>query len=331
MNTKLSYDEVIDCLALHNGNVKTTAEKLNVKYITLISFIRKNHIPYISKKQRLPSKEKIQELYSELGSLSLVAKELNCTKEGVRAVMKRNMIHIKPLVKHSCDENFFDIKNECESQFYWAGFIAADGCLIHKKSKSLGSFQLQISLAEKDTNHLEKFKNDIGSTAKVAKYLVKNSKRNSEWNDTTKCHLGITSKKIFDDLSRFNITPAKTKTYDMPEWLIQHKMVNHFMRGYFDGDGSFYKLTKKNRITPQLYFSIRGNLSFLDKYRQILNNNCDNIESFGTIRVNSGIGLLEYGGNNICKRLVNYLYNNSNIYLNRKHEIIKELILPSRS
>ena len=59
--------------------------------------------------------------------------------------------------KYNCNDNYFD-KNTQES-FYWAGFIAADGCVMRRGKNSK---ILSISIHTKDIDHLYKFKKAIG-------------------------------------------------------------------------------------------------------------------------------------------------------------------------
>ena len=155
-------------------------------------------------------------------------------------------MRINKQVRHSVNHKFFSEDNE--NSFYWAGFLAADGN-VRKRRGSCREISLALSI--KDKNHIEKFINAIESTAHMGIYLVKNSKRNSKWNDTKKAEVKITSEQMFNDLARFNVVLRKSLIYTFPEWLIEHKLVNHYMRGYFDGDGSFYFSQSPNK---QEYF-----------------------------------------------------------------------------
>jgi hypothetical protein len=125
----LTKEEIENALIDTNGDLRATADILKVKYQTLYYNVIKFGIKYTSNKPIIDS-SKIQELYERLQSLSLVAKELGCTKEGVRLVMQRNGFIINDPVRYSFNERFFS--KDSEKSFYWAGFIAADGCLLKK-------------------------------------------------------------------------------------------------------------------------------------------------------------------------------------------------------
>lgn len=325
----LQKDIVLEALAQSNGNINIAANMLGAKYFTLYSFIRRHKLDFKSEKKINATKEQLDEAYKRLGSLSLVAKELGGTKEGIRNAMARHGLNIKPLTIHTHNDNFF--KDDNELSFYWAGFIAADGCIGQRTKSKNGiktlseSYALSIGLSIKDKEHVEKFKEHIQTTAPIGIYLVKNSEQNPKWNDTEKAEIKITSQKIFTDLMRFNITQRKSLTYTFPEWILDNKLLNHFMRGYFDGDGSFYIQEHKTK-SDQLYFCVRGTPEFLKVYRSVLERENLVTTRDTEIRINSGQGTLEYGGNGVIARISNYLYNNATVYLNRKYNLVEHLL-----
>jgi hypothetical protein len=100
-----------------------------------------------------------------------------------------------------------------------------------------------------------------------------------------------------------------------------HPLRHHFIRGYVDGDGSFYHSIGKGRKVKQVFFSVRGTTAFLTSLRSILEADLNLEERTKEIRLNNGIGVLEYGGNRLCKALAEYLYKDATIYLDRKREV----------
>ena len=205
------------------------------------------------------SKLELENEYNILGNLSKIATKYNVSRQTVaNRFTKLNIPYKSKEHRFSSNENFFSLNNE--KSFYWAGFIAADGCLYERKD---GFKQLAIKLASKDKIHLESFKKDIDTNAPISLYKNKNSNRNKKWNDTDQYQLRISSRKIFNNLNRFGITPRKTKTYNVPNEILLHELCNHFMRGYFDGDGCISQYTNWS-------LSIRGTLSFLTNYMNVL-------------------------------------------------------------
>jgi len=260
------------------------------------------------------TKEILEKSYFELRSMTAMAERFNTTRLTIARHMNHYGIAHKLEPKYKCNENIFS--TDSENSFYLAGFIAADGCIMSKG----GSKVLSIGLSNKDKIHLEKIKNALGAENPIHDYDVKTSKQNPKWNDTVKSEMKISSSQIYSDLQRFNITERKTHTLTFPDWMKDHPLRHHFIRGYIDGDGSFYHSVGKGKKVKQVFFSVRGTTQFLTSLRSILEADLNLEERTKEIRINNGIGVLEYGGNRVCKALAEYLYQDATFYLDRKKE-----------
>ncbi len=137
--------------------------------------------------------------------------------------------------KHSHNETFFEIPNLINS--YWAGFIAADGCIQHNN-------KVIIKLSKKDVNHLKKFKTDINFNGVLYECTRKTNyggspdkqKYNGKEYSTSTIYLSNAQKLVHDLSTRFNIHHRKSLTLSYPNNL---SPVNElaFIKGYIDGDG----------------------------------------------------------------------------------------------
>lgn len=264
--------------------------------------------------KKLFSKEMLEYEYKLCGSMQKIADKLDVSVDSIYKYMKLYNVEYEQnnhKYIYSCNENVFN--TDTELSFYLAGFIAADGSLQKRKYSKI----LKICLSKNDLNHLEKIKNLLNSTHPIKEYKVKPSKLITTKNNCIE--LQIVSKSIFDDLERFNIIPNKTSIYKMPEWLITHSLVNHFMRGYFDGDGAIsYCGLGQNRTIKQMNFSVLGTQKFIEQYQNILITNC----KLNTIKIlkHYSVYKIAYSGNNNVKNIYNFLYKNATIFLNRKQE-----------
>lgn len=210
--------------------------------------------------------------------------------------------------KYSCNENFF--KNDSEDSFYWAGYIAADGCMRIKNTTY--SKVLSLELNSVDHDHIAKL-------VKILDFKVVNNNYGNQkfiapfYKKKKLSHLYLNSKVIFNDLKdRFLIEPLKTKTHYFPNHLKTHPLINHFVRGYFDGDGGFY-LKKSGQMTLR----VCGTLDFLNQYKNVIENNAGFI-STSKPYIYNGQGALNYGGNIQIRKIGNYIYNNANVFMERK-------------
>jgi hypothetical protein len=213
---------------------------------------------------------------------------------------------------YMCNQNIFE--EDSERCFYLAGFIAADGCVL---DPIYGSKVLSITISDKDENFLLSLKEAFDSNHTINYQLIKNSMRNPKWKDTRNVSLRISSNKIANDLEKFNIFPRKTKTYTFPKWLVEHPLVHHFMRGYNDGDGSFY--LNRQRKNHRVALIIRGTVGFLTVYRDILEQHCG-LNKINNIHVSNNCGRLDYCGNDKIAKIASFLYKDASLFLNRKKE-----------
>jgi len=97
---------------------------------------------------------------------------------------------------------------------------------------------------------------------------------------------------------------------------IPKESLHHFIRGYFDGDGCVRFSLIDNR--KEFAVDIAGTQDFLTalKKHMIYSLNLSNVQ----IRKDKGVFRLAWGGNLQVRRIKEYLYQDSTIYLERKKE-----------
>jgi hypothetical protein len=267
---KLTIESVQKYLLEANGVLTKASELANIKYDTFNGFVRRHKIPYNSKLRVIitETKEELQEAYDRLGKASLVAKEFNRSSNGILRKMKELGVITTPRLLHTVDDDFFS--RDTEEAFYWAGFIAADGNVnaggnrYNKDGSEKEIRVLAIHLQDRDKAHLERFVKDIKFSGEP-KFFIKKA------NELTKVEskmnrIEISSVKIVNDLKRFGITPRKSLTYVCPDEIVNHPLFYHFLRGYFDGDGSVWHNTSNNCLV----FLLLGTSTFLNSCRDIL-------------------------------------------------------------
>jgi hypothetical protein len=266
-------------------------------------------------------KKVLEEAYNRLGSCERVGAELKYSSSTICKYLKEYNIPMRTIENGRKyfieDETFFSHDNE--QSFYWAGFIAADGCVD-------GKTNLNITLSQKDHEHLLIFKDCLKTTYEVK---LKSSIRKDLALDENEqprvflySKLNIYSKIITNDLeNRFNITPKKSQTITFPQWLMNHSMVHHFIRGYADGDGCF--CIGGGRKLSQIQFYLLGSKEFLKTCQQIIDLNCNFIYDENRVKKGKGIFILKYEGNRNIAKITNFIYKDSTIFLKRKYEIAK--------
>lgn len=208
--------------------------------------------------------------------------------------------------KYKLNETYFDDIND-ENKAYILGFICADGYVNIKKGT------VRIVLKRSDRDILEKINILLESSCPIKDESRKLKEKSFETST-----LFIYSTKICKKLIEYGIDNKKTENLLFPN--INLDLQNHFIRGYFDGDGCI-KISKMN----QPFFSVIGTISFLEKFQEILMENCSlNKTKFTKCGKINNIKYLEYAGKKSCLKIFGYLYNNSTIFLDRKFIRFKE-------
>lgn len=128
---------------------------------------------------------------------------------------------------------------------YWAGFIAADGCIFDNK-------RLIIGLSDKDYLHLERFKNFIEYTGPLR--VMQNNAYVIDINAAYKVCTDLTT--------TYNITPKKSKTLVHPN-ITEKNHIRSFIVGYIDGDGCIRKRTNSDKVTNPYLLKVIGTYDIL--------------------------------------------------------------------
>lgn len=314
----------------NNGSPTKIANKLNISIGTIKYNINKYKLS--NKKKRFKVELNDQDVwnyYNECKNVQKTASYFKCDS----GVIKENLLNNnKKLFVKTWDDNFFSEDNE--KSFYWAGFIAADGCINSFNNIKTGKLyqNLQISISTKDKDFLQLFCNDINYNKKITdsvyhnkNHILKPSHAEKYYNSS----ISISSDKMVNDLNRFGIGPRKSLTYEFPKHFINHELIHHFMRGYNDGDGSFYlnNIGKQTNIKiKQVCFCLCGTQVFLKDYLSILTRECN--MKYDAKHINPGsIYTLDLRGNKKLANVYNYLYKDATIFLTRKEEMAKNCFL----
>lgn len=165
--------------------------------------------------------------------------------------------------RYSFNENYFE-KIDTASKAYWLGFIAADGS-ISKKTHGQNTFSLAIHEIEP----LEALKKDLETDKPI--YIQDNSKYQNKYSNKIGYRLTMVSNKMVSDLERHGIVEQKTFKLKLPK--LKEHLYSHFIRGYFDGDGSVFYTKARGKIDEVLAVSICGTNSFLTELCSKLNVN----------------------------------------------------------
>jgi len=219
------------------------------------------------------------------------------TKNHLKESAKREKVNYT----HIYDEEFFS-KIDNEEKAYWLGFIMADGCI---KSSNKRGWGLHFFLAEEDGHMVAKLRDNIAPLKDLT--LRTPGKRNVQFG------IGITiySNRICYDLIKLNCVPKKSLVLRFPPAnSVPKRLMSHFIRGYFDGDGGYM------RCRGRLYMKMISSHSFCGTLKKVLEKNGIEGKQY---KVNNGKNSIVQIADKIelC-RFYRYIYSGANIFLERK-------------
>jgi intein/homing endonuclease len=201
------------------------------------------------------------------------------------------------------NENFF--KTWTEKSAYVLGWIVSDGCINYIPKKK---YEIRFEL--KDFDAIRLIRQLMDSNHPIHKRQDKNS---------VLYGLFINNKKLVKQLLDLGITPNKTYRLHFPK--IPHEYKKHFIRGFFDGDGSAFLLnkTKNRKQLNSMFCSVSK--EFLKEIGEFLREEIDLIPKIYKEKEN--FYKLRYGGKESVA-LYKYLYEQAHFYLKRKKEIFEQ-------
>lgn len=260
----------------------------------------------MSKINTLPENRELCNLYQNGENTVTLAKKFGVTPRTINLRLKKTGIVLKPKLKdyhrkYKVNRYYFN-NIDSEDKAYWLGFIFGDG--------GISNGTLRVEIKKQDKKHLVKFLESLQSN-----HPIKPTKKNTYY-------VAISNTDLVKDLSKFYIVPNKTYiTNKLPLDLIPVELQKHFIRGYFDADGNI-NISKTNYLTCSFacyHESILQQLSkFLDNFQ------INEPYFYHRIKRNQSCWSLAYNTKENSFKLASYLFNEANIYLERKyHKFLK--------
>ena len=207
-------------------------------------------------------------------------------------------------------EDYFDNVNT-EKKAYFLGLLYADGSNNDK--------QICISLAVDDKGILEQFCHELYKDDSPLRYVRSNDDNHSDIASLTICN-----KHIVNILSKAGMIRSKTRKLRYPKNL-NPSLHNHFIRGYFDGDGSIMNLfsidkRRGNYIKRERWvFSIVGTDPFLKTIVQIMKDDYSiNIKNKLYNTSSKFCKELKVSNKKSLLKIYGMLYNGATAYMERK-------------
>jgi intein-encoded DNA endonuclease-like protein len=249
---------------------------------------------------------KIIDLYQSGISCPKIGKQFGFSGEYIRTLLKNNDIIARKYYeinrKHKVNECLFD-HIDTQEKAYFLGLLFADGN-VHSKYNSI-----VIKLQQEDKPILLKLSYLIFS-----KELLYKSEDNYV--------LKFSSYYVKQRLIQLGCIPNKSLKISFPQ--IDNNLHSHFIRGYFDGDGSIYEYRNDFGI------NMVSTEDFCDGIFNILlkNTGIEGVISKDKTMLERGnniTSILSYAGNRRVQKILDWLYKDATIYMERKYQKYLEL------
>lgn len=236
---------------------------------------------------------------------------LNVSERAFSRVLREEGINTRLKNRYTLNDSYFS-KIDTEEKAYWLGFIYADGYVGD-------SHYNNIVINSIDKEHLEKFKKAIAYTGKIRKV----NRSGGYKTDKESYTINFSNPNMCKDLRELGLYPGKSTTMEsLPN--IPDNLVRHFIRGYFDGDGSICASKNRSVVKGKLYeyekpvFNMIGTKEFLSEMLIKMP-----IERCNYAETNNRSENMIYM--TVCKRsdvvkIYDYFYKDSTIFLERKYD-----------
>lgn len=249
----------------------------------------------------------IIECYKIEKSIYKVGKIFNIKPHAVWRLLKKNDIKIdasSSCRKYEMDESFFDIIDS-EIKAYALGLIYADGNLFKNNCS--------ITLVEPDSYVLLRISQAIFKDRPLIH-------QNRQESGNTDCKvLMMSSPKFRKALLELGVTERKSLTCPFPNnQQVPEEFIFHFIRGYFDGDGTIYQ-RKDKRFGNGFIGS--------DLFCRDLTIKLNNYKILSHLEKDGKVSRVIIGDKLMMKKLYDLMYKNATIFLIRKKSLYEKMIL----
>lgn len=258
-------------------------------------------------------KEKIKILYSKNHGAPYIAKELGLSISKVSYFISKyigSRSCREAALKYNFNENYFE-NIDTEEKAYWLGFLLADGYITKTESSRI----IGLALSSVDYTHLEKLNKSLESNYPINTY----EPSSSSYSKNNYSRVIYNSPKMYNDLLKYNFIEHKTNVLEPPNIELLNGYIIPFIRGYFDGNGSISLTDTRNRKSYS--FKLVSTEKFLDFINNYFEEKLQiSANKYYKRKDYQSVMSLEFGGNIQTQKILDLLYKNSTIYLDRKYK-----------
>ena len=296
--------EVGKILGVHNSTIRNILKATDTPRREAGSYSRNFSDEEEAKIARLYlygiSAKNIAKLYGLKHHISIVDA---IKRQGVeqRPAPERNRIH-------KLNNTVFDSVDN-ENAAYWLGFLYADGSTNDKS--------LSVSLKGVDFTHLEKLKSFLKTNAPVTM-----REKKCKGKGYASASLYVTDRHLIERLHFYGVSVGRHSPNETIERIPEH-LFRHWLRGLFDGDGCAF-------TNPNSGINFLADSILIESIRNHLVN--AGVDDNPNRKINkhskSDVYYLSYSGRKVATKVIEYMYQDATIWLDRKRQVIASWPVP---
>jgi DNA-binding XRE family transcriptional regulator len=340
---RLSKAEIEEIIKLYKEGLPAykIAKKFSVVNSAILNHLHKNNV--VLRPSGLPRKIMIDdepaiihEYLDEEKTIKQIANIYGCAPSQIHRVLLKNNVKCRTFIPnnlnkpktHKKNVYFFD-EIDNEEKAYWLGFFASDGTCKYSK--------ITFFLQRTDKDHLKKFLKAIEMEDYEVKDLIKyqnfkkeekekeEKKKEEKENEGKKypqSYIEVSSKHMELMLRKhLSIEGDKIKSYDLKYPCLNEDMHRHFIRGILDGDGCIQNYGKWD-----IKVDFWGTKHLCETINEILIKELDvNPNVPRKKKGTKSMFEVRWGGRLQVLKILNWLYQDATVYLQRKYEAYKSI------
>lgn len=266
---------------------------------------KKNYKKYIFSEEQ---KDLVVKLYGELGSSVDVGKLFNVGHKVITKILAEKGIDrtAQKNRQYKINEHYFD-EIDTPNKAYILGFLYADG------SNCMSKGTITMSLEERDKSILDRIRNEIGSERPL-EFLDYSNKHDFGYTYKNQYRLLLFSSHMCKSLQSHGMVPNKSLVLEFP--VLDDKLIPHFIRGYFDGDGCICQGKRETNFLA----TITSTNDFCIRLKEIIEHEIHiNCYIYDASNHNGITKVLATSGRLQVKALLDWLYKDADLFLERKY------------
>jgi hypothetical protein len=210
--------------------------------------------------------------------------------------------------EYAVDETFFDVIST-EEKAYWLGFLTADG--------EIGDDHVKLELQEQDAGHLYKFTASLRSNHSIV------LRAHTLQGKVHRCAVvWIGSTRLVTALQRLGIGERKSFVVSPCEQ-VPIDLLPHYWRGVFDGDGFITRRRSRLFGAVQWIVGLVGNREIVSGFETFMQHHTGEEAS---IKPHARIFILRYHGVALPQAILQVLYRDATIFLERKYHLVYDVM-----